>query len=111
MVRNARCRRRGLTLIELLVVISILLILSSLLMPAVQEAREAARRAQCASNVRQMGLALSAYASAHSSYPRMNVGLAGPKGAYTVFREFSVQAQLLANLLTLRDDGGRGYPI
>jgi len=62
-------RRRGFTLIELLVVISIIGVLIGLLLPAVQAARKAARRAQCLSNMRNVGLALNAFANAKNSYP------------------------------------------
>ncbi|MGO9462842.1 MAG: DUF1559 domain-containing protein [Isosphaeraceae bacterium] len=62
-------RRGGFTLIELLVVISIIAVLIALLLPAVQSAREAARRAQCTNNLKQLGLAVANYESANTSYP------------------------------------------
>ncbi len=62
-------RRRGFTLIELLVVIAIIAILIALLLPAVQQAREAARRTECKNKMKQLGLAIHNYHDTHNTFP------------------------------------------
>ncbi|WP_437201493.1 DUF1559 family PulG-like putative transporter [Planctomicrobium sp. SH664] len=90
--------RRGFTLIELLVVIAIIAVLIALLLPAVQQAREAARRSQCKNNLKQLGLALHNYLDTHRCFPPN--GVSNASGTQT----WSAQAFILPYL-----DGGAIY--
>jgi prepilin-type N-terminal cleavage/methylation domain-containing protein/prepilin-type processing-associated H-X9-DG protein len=87
-------KRSGFTLIELLVVIAIIAILIALLLPAVQSAREAARRIQCTNNLKQMGLGLHNYESIAGAFPPSDI-VQGTANTVTWTGGFSVHARIL----------------
>jgi prepilin-type N-terminal cleavage/methylation domain-containing protein/prepilin-type processing-associated H-X9-DG protein len=88
-------RRPAFTLIELLVVIAIIAVLIALLLPAVQAAREAARRIQCTNNLKQLGVALHNYISAHGVFPpgRINSHIKGNGNCWGAYAQILPQME------------------
>jgi len=103
--------RRGFTLVELLVVIAIIGILIALLLPAVQAAREAARRAQCTNNLKQLGLAMHNYHDTFKCFPPSTMAPGGPHGASHFVRilPFIEQAPLYDQLASVGFGGHVNY--
>lgn len=90
---------RAFSLVELLVSLSMIAILLSLLLPAIQAAREASRRATCQNNLRQLGLALHGYSVAFSTLPPASTSKGSPLGEEYYFQGFySIHCRLLAHL-------------
>ncbi|AMV40615.1 DUF1559 domain-containing protein [Planctomyces sp. SH-PL62] len=91
-------RRSGYTLVELLVVVGIIGLVASITIPAVQAAREAARRATCGNNLRQLGLALHGYNATYSVFPSA-CGMPNFEGLNPYYmKQYSVLTQVLPNL-------------
>jgi len=99
-----RRSREGFTLVELLVVIAIIGILIAMLLPAVQAAREAARRSQCSNNLKQLGLALHNYHDVHLAFPPGTIALKTDASGWDVTLK---RAPFVRHLLPFFEEGNR----
>lgn len=98
-MKSRRSHRSAFTLIELLVVIAIIAVLIALLLPAVQQAREAARRSQCKNNLKQLGLAIHNYEGTYRCLPMADVnGAVNPVSAHARVLPYMDQATLYAQI-------------
>ena len=109
----------GFTLVELLVVITIIGMLMALLLPAVQSAREAARRGSCQNNLKQIGLALHQYEDTYKCFPFLRGGTSGPcdmtsnceyLSGWVMLLPFIEQGSLYAKFTSAQTLGGTYYP-
>jgi prepilin-type N-terminal cleavage/methylation domain-containing protein/prepilin-type processing-associated H-X9-DG protein len=105
-------RRRGFTLIELLVVIAIIAVLIGLLLPAVQAAREAARRAQCVNNLKQLALALHNYHDRNNCFPAASIADPGYGGTWWTFEAMALPSMEQAPIYnTINFSFSTGLPV
>ena len=105
--KNTRAAKSGFTLVELLVVIAIIGVLVALLLPAVQAAREAARRSQCQNNLKQIGLALQMH---HDTYKKFPVGAVNGEGSmWTYYVMPFIEMQAGQNIMTIGEDSGGNF--
>lgn len=114
-MKNLKTQRTGFTLVELLVVIAIIGILVGLLLPAVQAAREAARRMSCSNNLKQFGLAMHNYESTHGKLPALGArGMGNNTGifyAYTIaLLPFMEQDPAYQRMMSEARPSGPGLP-
>ena len=100
--------RTGFTLIELLVVIAIIAILVSLLLPAVQQAREAARRTECKNHLKQIGLALHNYHDAHGAFP---LGLTAHGAGWSAMLLPYLDQSNIYNTLVFAENGAGNWDV